>query len=76
MDRKMKVRTEKARYTKFFNKLPRDVRHIAAMNETSMRINQLEMEKSRLKKHYRQSVREINDHIKNLEDWLIKEGKQ
>lgn len=44
------------------------------MNEAEMRINQLKREKDRLKKRYDQSINEINDHIKNLESWIKKEG--
>lgn len=37
------------------------------MNEAELRIQHLNFEKERLKKRYLQSVREINDHIKNCE---------
>lgn len=58
-----------------FNALPIEVRKIANMVECEMRINQLEMEKKRLKKSYNRNLEEINDHIKNLERWIKNEGK-
>ena len=61
-------------WSKKFNELPKEIRHIGAMTECEMRINQLELEKARLKKHYLASVAEVNEHIKNLKDWLRKEG--
>lgn len=53
-----------------YNALPRDVRRIGAAMESRTRIQHLNFEKERLKKRYRQSLAEINDHIKNCEDWL------
>ena len=55
-----------------FNDLPHEVRHIAAMVYTEAHIRHLKEEKERLERRYRQSCREINEHIKNLEDWLRK----
>jgi len=58
-----------------FNDLPIEIRHIGSMCEAEMRINQLKIEKSRLKKRYNKSVSEVNAHIKNLEKWIETEGK-
>jgi len=55
-----------------WNALPREVRHIGSMVESEMRINQLKREKDRLKTRYKQSIKEVNDHIKNLEKWIEK----
>ena len=57
-----------------FNELPDDMRLIAAMNEAQMRVNQLLMERDRLQKRYRQSVREVNAHIKSILKWMDSEG--
>lgn len=65
---------QRRRYTTLWNRLPHRERHIANMAETSMRINQLESEKQRLTKQYRKSIAECNDHIKNLADWIRKDG--
>ena len=64
-----------SKWSEEFNKLPIEIRHIGAMNEAEMRMNQLEMEKTRVKKRYRESIREINQHIENLRQWIISEGK-
>lgn len=53
-----------------FNALPHEVRTIGAALEARIRIQMLNMEKGRLKKMYGKSIAEINDHIKNCEDWL------
>ena len=55
-----------------FNELPIEVRHIASMVESEMRINQLEAEKLRLKRSYDRNVKEINQHIANLKRWIEK----
>jgi len=57
-----------------FNALPPGIRHIGAMNEAELRIQHLKFEKDRLKKRHRQSFKEINDHIANVESFLAKEG--
>jgi hypothetical protein len=59
-------------WSKDFNSLPEDVRTIGCVLEARTRIQQLEMEKERLKKHYRQSVDEIDGHIENCRVWLHK----
>ena len=58
-----------------FNALPKEIRLIGAMCQTEMRIQQLGMEKARLVIRHSQSMKEINAHIKNLEDWLKNEGR-
>ncbi|MCP3961345.1 MAG: hypothetical protein GY719_26150 [bacterium] len=50
-----------------FNALPLEVRTVGAALEFRTRIQHLKMEKRRLKKRYRQSCREIDDHIRNCE---------
>lgn len=57
-------------WSKDFNALPDEVRTIGAAMEAKTRIQHLTMEKERLKHRYDQSVSEINDYIKNCEQWL------
>ena len=59
-------------WSKEFNALPEEVRTIGCAMEARTRIQQLEMEKDRLKKRYRQSVGEIDAHIENCRVWLHK----
>lgn len=59
-----------SKWSDAFNALPRDIRHIGAMTETELRIRGLQREKKRLQTRYRQSLKEINEHIANLEKWL------
>jgi len=59
-----------------FNALPRDIRDIGYMCQTEMRINQLEMEKTRLIMRHHQSLNEINEHIKNLKQWIKDHEKE
>ena len=60
-----------SKWSDAFNALPMDVRHVGAMCECEMRINQLILEKDRLEKRYSQSLIEINDHIANLKKWML-----
>ena len=53
-----------------WNELPPETRHIGAMTEAEMRIQQLLFEKARLKKHYLASVAEVDAHIKSLREWI------
>jgi predicted patatin/cPLA2 family phospholipase len=53
-----------------WNALPLEIRLIGSKCETQMRINQLEMEKKRLKQRYLQSIKEVNEHIANLRHYL------
>jgi len=50
-----------------YNALPYDVRVIAGRVIDQTRINQLLLEKQRLNKRHAQSIKEINEHIRNLE---------
>ena len=59
-----------------FNALPMDVRTIAAAVSNRQMINSLKREKGRLKKRYQSSVKEIDDHIKNCEDFARKNYKE
>lgn len=52
-----------------YNSLGKDVLEIAGFENAQTRINQLLIEKHRLKKRFAQSIKEINAHIKNLEDY-------
>ena len=61
-------------WSKEYNNLPREVRHISGMVNTQMRINQLRIDNDRITKHYRKCIAEINEHIRNLEKWLEEEG--
>lgn len=53
-----------------FNALPYNVRRIGAAMEAKTRIQHLIIEKNRLIKRHKQSLAEINDHIKNCERGL------
>ena len=57
-------------WSKEFNKLPKEVRIIAGAISCRENIQYLNFEKRRLKSRYTQSLKEINDHIKNLESWM------
>lgn len=63
-------------WSALFNDLPFDIRKIGAAMETKTRIQHLLMEKSRLKSRYQKSCAEINDHIKNCEQTLIRYSKE
>jgi len=60
----------KINWSEKFNSLTPEIREIISCSETKLRIQHLNFEKTRLKKRYNQSLSEINDHIKNCEDWL------
>lgn len=60
----------KQNWSEKFNELSPEIRTIGAAAEAQLRIQHLNFEKSRLKKRYDQSIKEINDHIKNCERWL------
>jgi hypothetical protein len=53
-----------------FNALSPEIRKIGSASEAQIRIQHLNFEKDRLRKRYAQSLREINEHIKNCEQWL------
>jgi len=57
-------------WTAEFNALPEHIRTIGCAMEARTRIQQLKMEKGRLKRHYELSVHEVDEHIKNCETWL------
>ena len=63
-----------SRWSEKWNAMPKEIRLIGTMVETEMRINQLLMEKDRLKTRYCQSIKEVNDHIKNLKQRLRKDN--
>lgn len=54
-----------------FNALPIEIRTIGSAMEAKVRIQQLKIEKDRLKRMYLKSCKEINSHIKNCEKWLL-----
>lgn len=49
-----------------YNSLPIETKRLGSIMESRMRMNQLIMEKGRLKKRYKQSMEEVDDHIRNL----------
>jgi len=53
-----------------FNALPYETRLIGAAMESRTRIQQLRIEKDRLKRRYDQSIKEIDLHILNCEAHL------
>lgn len=59
-----------------FNALPLEIREIGCGMELMTRIQQLKMEKARLSMRYRQSFKEIDDHIENCEKALVELGYQ
>ncbi len=67
--------SEKRNYVEEFNELPYAARHIATMVSARENINYLQREKARLKKRYRQSLAEINAHIKGIEVWIAENEK-
>lgn len=50
-----------------FNALPEDIRTIGVAMELKTRIQQLAMEKGRLKAHYLMAVADVDAHMKNCE---------
>jgi hypothetical protein len=64
-----------SKWSDAYNALPYEVRFIGKMHEAELRIQHLNFEKERLLKRYLQSMKEINDHIKNCEDTLRREDK-
>lgn len=62
-------------WSKKYNELPYETRHIAAMVSCQDQINGLLREKARLKTRYKQSLNEINEHIKSCLSDLEREGK-
>lgn len=61
---------EEINWTEKFNNLSPEIRKIGSASEAQLRIQHLNFEKGRLKKRYDQSIKEINDHIKNCEKWV------
>ena len=61
----------KEEWAEAFNALPFEIRTIAVAVSLEDQINVLRREKRRLKKRYKQSVKEINAHIKNLKHILV-----
>lgn len=53
--------------SQIFNALPKETRLRCCPSMTETQINQLNHEKDRLSRSHKRSIREINDHIKNLE---------
>ncbi len=62
-------------WSKKYNELPYETRHIAAMVSIQDQINGLLREKQRLATRYKQSLKEINAHIKSCESDLAREDK-
>lgn len=53
-----------------YNQFPPDVRHVGAMLECELRIQHLIFEKKRLRARLKQSIKEIDDHIKYCQQTL------
>jgi len=63
-------------YTKEFNSLSPEIRLIGCAMTTQLRIQHLKFEKERLIKRHSQSLKEINEYIKNCEVELKRLEKQ
>lgn len=63
-------------WTEKYNELPDDIRKIANAVSCKDNIQYLNIEKARLIKRHKQSLAEINDHIKNHESWYREHFKQ
>jgi hypothetical protein len=72
--RMMKKATTKRDWTKEYNDLPYETRVITGAVSMQDQINGLQREKQRLKMRYSKSIKEINDHIKNIEQSLKRQG--
>ncbi len=59
-----------------YNEFPMEIRTICAGLHCNIRIQHLNYEKDRLKQRYYKSCAEINDHIKNLEQELLRMEKE
>lgn len=59
-----------AEWSARFNALPESIRTIGVAMELRTRIQQLAMEKRRLKAHYQRAVSEVEEHMKNCELYL------
>lgn len=53
-------------WSKEWNAMPYETRLICAKVESQMRINQLVMERDRVKRYYKRHIADINSHIANL----------
>ena len=62
----------KKNWEKEFNQLSIEYRKIGVAHELAVRIQHLNIEKRRLKKRHTQSLKEINEYIKNCERELAK----
>lgn len=74
--RDKKLKEKNKNYTRTFNNLPYDVRHIGSMKEWQMRIEHLKEEKARLRKAYRRSLNVVNRRIRSLENWILRDDRQ
>lgn len=68
----MRIEKLKQRASDEFNNLSYKDRHERSPMDTVTMINQLEREKARLKRSYVRNLKEINDHIKSLGEYLMK----
>ncbi len=64
----------RSKWSKMYNELPYEIRHIGSMLSSEQAIQYLNLEKQRLIKRHKQSLKEINEHIKNHEKWTRDEG--
>ena len=65
-----KEEEKKIDWTEKFNNLSPEIRKIGSASEAQLRIQHLKFEKERIKKRTAQSIKEIDEHIKNCEKWL------
>ena len=63
-------------WNKEFNELPRGIRTIGCAVDIITRINQMEIDKKRIKKSCKNACAEIDSHIKNCKDGLARLEKE
>jgi hypothetical protein len=63
--------TDMRDWPKEFNALPESARIIGAAMEIRTRMQHLRFEKGRLTQRYKQSSKEINEHMRNCEKLLL-----
>jgi len=64
---------ERREWSAEFNALPFETRTIACAVSNERQISFLRRERERLTKMYKQSLKEIDDHIERLERWYAEE---
>ena len=64
-----------SKWSDLYNSLPDEWRAVGRPCEMQVRIQHLKAEKDRLKRRYNQSLKEIDEHIANLERELEKQDE-